>query len=105
MSVYVDNARNPYGRMLMCHMIADTTDELHAMARRIEVNPQWIQKAGTYQEHFDICLTKRAHAVWYGAKEISTRELTEKLVARKPTENTDDRRDEQTGRDRAAGNG
>ena len=30
--VYVDNPIWPYRGMLMCHMIADTPEELHAMA-------------------------------------------------------------------------
>jgi hypothetical protein len=48
--VYVDDMRATFGRMTMCHMIADTNAELHRMACDIGMQPQWIQKAGTYQE-------------------------------------------------------
>ena len=50
----------------MCHMFADTREELIAMAEAIEVNPKWIQKRGTVYEHFD----------------ISSRELVRKLRSR-----------------------
>jgi len=67
-TVYVDRARNGFGRMLMCHMIADTPDELHAMADRIGVARRWFQqppKASFW--HYDIAQTKRAMAVAAGA--------------------------------------
>ncbi len=75
MSVYVDAARYPLGRMMMCHMIADTTDELLAMADAIGVARRHLQQAGTHREHFDICKTKRARAVALGAKEVTQRDL------------------------------
>jgi len=73
-SVYVDDMRASFGRMVMCHMLADTTDELHAMADRIGVARKWAQHAGTYREHYDISLSKRAEAVAAGAIEITWRE-------------------------------
>lgn len=83
MPVYIDDARNPYGRMLMCHMIADTTEELYAMVDRIDVKRKWIQRKGTYQEHFDICITKREEAVKHGCVELTQKDLVRKIVARK----------------------
>lgn len=78
MSVYVDDMRAPFGRMTMCHMFADTPAELLAMADRIGVARRWIQHAGTRREHFDICLSKRALAVKYGAQEITAREWVQR---------------------------
>lgn len=83
MSVYVDDMEAPYGQMVMCHMLADTTEELVGMAIKIGVNPKWIQKAGTYKEHFDIAKSKRKLAVEYGAIEIDRAGLVEILRKRK----------------------
>ena len=82
-SVYVDDMRAGFGQMIMCHMIADTTEELVEMAVAIGVKTKWIQKPGTYAEHFDICLTKRAEAVKQGAVEITQMELGRKLLKRR----------------------
>lgn len=71
MTVYVDDMRAQYGRMVMCHMLADTDEELHAMAAKIGVARRWHQKAGTPHSHYDICLSKRAIAVKLGAAEIN----------------------------------
>lgn len=71
MTVYVDDMRAPLGRMVMCHMTADTSDELHAMARSIGVKRRWCQNAGTWREHYDVCLAKRGMAVESGAVEIT----------------------------------
>lgn len=74
MTVYVDSMRAPYGRMVMCHMIADSSVELFAMAATIGVGLRWVQHKGTPREHFDIALSKRALAVAAGAKEITMRQ-------------------------------
>jgi hypothetical protein len=74
MPVYVDDMHTTpmgqFGRMKMCHMVADTTDELLAMADKIGVQRKWMQHAGSPKEHFDIALSKRAAAVAAGAVEI-----------------------------------
>lgn len=83
MPVYVDDMRAPYGRMVMCHMVADTDAELHAMADRIGVARRWHQKAGTPHSHYDICLAKRARAVSAGAIEIDRTRLGEIIRAKR----------------------
>lgn len=75
MAVYVDSMKAQYGRMKMCHMMADSTEELFSMADRIGVQRKWIQKAGTHMEHFDIAMSKRALAVTHGAIEVSMRDI------------------------------
>lgn len=74
MPVYVDNPAHAYRRMIMCHMIADTLDELHAMADEIGVARRWFQKDASFP-HYDICKSKRALAVKKGAVEVTMREL------------------------------
>jgi len=69
-SVYVDAPIWGFGRMKMCHMIADTPDELHAMADLIGVERRWFQqppKASFW--HYDIAKSKRTLAVAAGAIE------------------------------------
>lgn len=79
MSVFVDDMRAGYGRMKMCHMIADTTDELLAMVDAIGVQRKWIQDAGTATEHFDVALSKRALAIENGAIPITMKEVGLKI--------------------------
>jgi hypothetical protein len=75
--------RAPFRGLIMCHMIADSTAELLAMAGRIGVARKWIQKSGTYREHFDICLSKRKLAVVHGAIEISMREMAQRSLEKR----------------------
>ncbi len=83
MSVYVDEPMWGYGRMTMCHMFADSREELDAMADRIGVSRRWIQKAGTEREHYDIAKSKRALAVEHGAIEIGMHQVAELMRARR----------------------
>jgi hypothetical protein len=82
-TVYVDDMEAPFGRMKMCHMIADTHKELVEMADSIGVARKWIQQKGTAQEHFDIAMSKRALAVQNGAVEITLVELAQMTYARR----------------------
>lgn len=81
--VYIDDMQARYGRMIMCHMGADTTAELLEMARKIGVSDRWIQHAGTWKEHFDICLSKRARAIEFGAIPLTRREYARVVFARR----------------------
>lgn len=69
MTVYVDDMEAPFGNMIMCHMIADTDEELRAMADKIGVAQRWHQG-----DHFDIALSKKKLAIKFGAIEITQRE-------------------------------
>lgn len=79
MSVFVDSPIYSFGRMKMCHMLADTHDELIAMADAIGVNRKWIQHEGTPREHFDVCKSKRELAVKLGAIEVTGRDIALKI--------------------------
>lgn len=85
MSVYVDDmaapfkpAHRPGATYVMCHMIADSDEELHAMADKIGVARKWFQG-----DHYDITKSKRALAVKEGAVEISLRELARMAMAKR----------------------
>lgn len=75
MAVYVDKMMASLGRMKMCHMVADSTEELLAMASVIGLDPRWLQNAGTAHEHFDISMGKRRLAITAGAIEVDRRWL------------------------------
>ncbi len=83
MAVFVDDIYAPLGRMKMCHMIADNHEELMEMAAVIGVRSRWLQHVGTYKEHFDISMSKRALALQHGAQAITCRELVRKIIQRR----------------------
>lgn len=60
-----------------CHMIADTLEELHAMAHKVDLLPNWFQDGR--HPHYDLARHKREQAIRAGAKVISTREMIQRL--------------------------
>jgi Protein of unknown function (DUF4031) len=86
-TVYVDDMYlyplGQFGRMKMSHMMADTTEELLAMADKIGVARRWVQHAGTPKEHFDIAKSKREEAIALGAIPMTVKELSEWRIARR----------------------
>jgi uncharacterized protein DUF4031 len=80
--VYVDDANNSFGRMKMCHMVADSLEELHDMANKIGMKRSWFQN-NLDHPHYDLSKTRRNLAVQFGAKEITQKELVEIIRAKR----------------------
>ena len=74
MTVYVDDFNVPFHNMIMCHMIADTVEELNDMARKIDIWQGWLQGPAKFP-HYDVTLSKKKLAIKHGAKAITSREL------------------------------
>ncbi len=80
MTVYVDQLRPvpayappPLLRAgLVCHMMADTDDELEDMAGRIGMRKSW-----RHGDHYDLTPARRSLAMRYGAVEVNGRSLAE----------------------------
>lgn len=72
--IYVGTREYKYGRMIMSHMVSDSIDELHLMAKNIGVNKRHFQdKKG--KPHYDICKQNKIKAINLGAIEINDREM------------------------------
>lgn len=81
MTVYVDDMFATYGRMKMCHLFADSQQELLEFVDKIGVKRKWIQyKDHPIREHFDICSSKRDKAIELGASPITYPEQVGELI-------------------------
>jgi len=78
MTVYVDDARNKLGRMLMGHMISESLDELHQMAADIGMKREWFQDSENHP-HYDVSVERRRRALALGAQQITSREAVRLL--------------------------
>lgn len=75
MAIYIDKKKSKFGKMVMCHMLADSIEELHSMANKLGLKPSWFQNRKT--PHYDICKSMRLKALAYGAIEISNKETVQ----------------------------
>jgi hypothetical protein len=57
-----------------CHMWSPDVNELKELAKKIGLQPGWIQNSRGFV-HFDLVASKRTIAVKYGAVEVDMREM------------------------------
>lgn len=79
MTVYVDQLNRYNGGNRWCHMIADTVDELHAMAERIHMKREWFQGMPEHFPHYDLMPRRRHWAINFGAVELGNRDFVRKM--------------------------
>ena len=77
MSVYIDSYFAEFGRMRMSHMIADSLEELHAMAERLGIR-RWFQNKASCP-HYDVCKSKRELAIQLGAIPVDKYQFVAKI--------------------------
>ena len=66
MAVYVDNVRVEWRGRQWCHLVADSTEELHKFAKALGLRRTWFQQAASYP-HYDITAEVRVQALEMGA--------------------------------------
>lgn len=84
MTVYVDDAVHPWRGHRWAHLMADTLEELHAMAARLGIPRRAFQNK-TSGAHYDVTAETRELAIAYGAMPISRhtdRALVKAVIAR-----------------------
>jgi hypothetical protein len=79
MAVYVDDSRIRWRDREWSHLIADTTEELHAFAARLGLERAWCHRrpARPWKDHYDIPEAQRQVAIRCGARPITCREAAE----------------------------
>jgi hypothetical protein len=86
MACYVDTVRSYPNAGLrhteFCHLLADTRDELHAMAEQLGIPHRYFQDH-PWRWHHDLPAPLRARAVELGAREITMHEVGAILKRRK----------------------
>lgn len=74
MTVYVDKAAWWWRGKYWCHLTADSLNELHGFARKLNLGlPSFQQPPKTPYPHYDLTEGKRARALKIGAEELLDR--------------------------------
>lgn len=84
MSVYVDDAVHAWRGQRWAHLMADTLEELHAMAQQLGIPRRAFQNK-TSGAHYDVTADLREDAIRLGAVPISRhrdRTLVKAVIAR-----------------------
>ena len=84
MSVYVDELRfyppSPRWRHgEACHLVADTLEELHAFAGKLQLRRSWFQPH-RHIPHYDLTARRRAAAIRAGAIEVKARDYVRRIL-------------------------
>lgn len=92
MAVYVDPLRDYPPEMIkpgarrwgpsFCHMVADSREELDAMATAIGLRPAYRQHSGKPLEHYDLTPRRRELAIAKGAVALTGEEFRRLLTRR-----------------------
>jgi hypothetical protein len=97
MACYVDTVRSYPGKGLryteFCHLLADTRDELHAMADALGIPRRFFQDH-PWRWHHDLPEHLRERAVELGAREVTLHQVGELLRGRRAAVKTSVRADE-----------
>ena len=85
MAVYVDDSSIRWRGREWSHLMADTSEELHAFAARLGLERAWFHRtpARPWKDHYDIPEAKRQVAIRRGATPIAGREAAAMLRARR----------------------
>ncbi len=85
MPVYVDEPIFERWGCRWCHLTADTSEELHALAAELGLEPSRLQTKPErpWADHYDITEEKRREAVARGAVEITLREAGRQLASKR----------------------
>ncbi len=85
MAVYVDDFRVPWRGEKWSHLIADTTEELHAFTARLGLQRRHFhhKPARPWKDHYDLPEAKRRQAIGLGAKPITTAQAVQIVRTRR----------------------
>ncbi|NHB59096.1 DUF4031 domain-containing protein [Acinetobacter sp. 194] len=64
--VYVDNMRVSHRGKEWCHLMADGLDELHAFAKKMNIDPRLFHRTASYP-HYDVTVQMRELILQFGA--------------------------------------